>query len=408
MKIRIEGKLFKEAVDRAIPLVKGRSILSLMESVKLFADDSGAYLYVTNGIYAMKITLEAQVIEQGEVYVHLDNLKKVYAMPGTLLIETGKTFSVRNGKKRSDVAVFDHDHDLASLFAGSTKEEKDNGQLFCVMPDALLRMLRAVDCARSCVQEENSRQVLNGFNFNGAQMKLYAMDGYRLHAVKLAVDEPDNDALSGFNRVVHGDMFAHLKKAVKGACAKFPLRVHDFGTYMKVVGWDFEYSACYVPGDPLNVEKIIPTQPDAQYVFSAKELHEIVKGYKANCTSSRDDDGENAMYMLCVGDELRTGMMTADIHTMDALESYAPRYGMSEKYFHGFAVHYMLDSLCAIREFADEDEITASCKNNYNIMTHCNVHPLLLCSGDLSCLVLPLRVKEERVAAITGFMSGAM
>ena len=95
MKISIDGKQFKEAVDRAMTLIKGRPVIYLMECIKLIADDSGAYLFATNGLYALKIKLDAHVVEQGEAYVNADDMKKVYAMPGFLSIEAGKAFVVR-------------------------------------------------------------------------------------------------------------------------------------------------------------------------------------------------------------------------------------------------------------------------------------------------------------------------
>lgn len=403
MKISIDGKQFKESVDRAMTLIKGRSAIYLMECIKLIADDSGAYLYATNGLYALKIKLDAHVVEQGEAYVNADDMKKVYAMPGFLSIEAGKSFVVRNGKKRSEVVTRAADMDLECMFVGNVKDAEDDGQLFSMGADAFMSMLRATDCARSQVEESGGREVLNGFNFNGNLMKLVALDGYRLHAVKLAADDVDFVKMNGFNKVVFGNMYAHLKKIVKGKSVKGVLRMHDFGKYMKVIGSDFEYSVCYISGDPLKVEKIIPNQFDYAYRVSVKELAEIVKGYKANCTFSKED-GANTMYMHVVGDQLRTSMMNSEIHTMDELEHYENVEGMTDQYFHGFNVTYMHDALTAIKDYSGDDEIIASGTNNYNVICHCNTHPLLFNSDNLLCLVLPVRVKEENIPAIKSFM----
>lgn len=407
MKISIDGKQFKEAVDRAMTLIKGRPVIYLMECIKLIADDSGAYLFATNGLYALKIKLDAHVVEQGEAYVNADDMKKVYAMPGFLSIEAEKAFVVRNGKKRSEVVTRAADRDLECMFVGNVKDAEDGGQLFVVGADVLMSMLRATDCARSQAEESGGREVLNGFNFNGGLMKLVALDGYRLHAVKLAVDEVDSVKMNGFNKAVHGNMYAHLKKIIKGKSAKGVLHVHDFGKYMKVIGGDFEYSICYIPGDPLKVEKIIPAQFDFSYRLSAKELSEIVKGYKANCTFSKED-GANTMYMHIVGDQLRTAMMNSEIHTMDELENYENINGMTDQYFHGFNVAYMHDALTSIKDYCSEDEIVVSGTNGYNTICHCNTHPLLFTSNNLLCLVLPVRVKEENIPAIKSFMQSDM
>ena len=407
MKISIDGKQFKEAVDRAMTLIKGRPVIYLMECIKLIADDSGAYLFATNGLYALQIKLDAHVVEQGEAYVNADDMKKVYAMPGFLSIEAEKAFVVRNGKKRSEVVTRAADRDLECMFVGNVKDAKDGGQLFAVGADALMSMLRATDCARSQAEESGGREVLNGFNFNGGLMKLVALDGYRLHAVKLAVDDVDSVKMNGFNKAVHGDMYAHLKKIIKGKSAKGVLHVHDFGKYMKVIGGDFEYSICYIPGDPLKVEKIIPAQFDFSYRLSVKELSEIVKGYKANCICT-DEVGANSMHMHIVNGQLRTGMMHSEIHTMDELEGYSPDYGMNDKYFHSFNVRYMYDALTAIKEYDDDDVVIASGTNSYNMMTSINVHPLLLTHGDMLCLVLPVRIAEEYIPAIKSFMQSDM
>lgn len=407
MKISIDGKQFKEAVDRAMTLIKGRPVIYLMECIKLIADDSGAYLFATNGLYALKIKLDAHVVEQGEAYVNADDMKKVYAMPGFLSIEAEKAFVVRNGKKRSEVVTRAADRDLECMFVGNVKDAEDRGQLFTVGADVLMSMLLATDCARSQAEESGGREVLNGFNFNGGLMKLVALDGYRLHAVKLAVDEVDSVKMNGFNKAVHGDMYAHLKNIIKGKSAKGVLHVHDFGKYMKVIGDDFEYSICYIPGDPLKVEKIIPAQFDFSYRLSVKELSEIVKGYKANCICT-DEVGAKSMHMHIVNGQLRTGMMHSEIHTMDELESYSPDYGMNDKYFHSFNVRYVHDALTAIKEYDDDDVVIASGTNSYNMMTSVNVHPLLLTHGNMLCLVLPVRIAEEYIPAIKSFMQSDM
>lgn len=374
MKVTIDGKNFKAIVDKIFAVVPKVGAMYMQEVVKISCDsgdDDEGYMNVSNdyrNVAFADILSKAQVKEKGHVYIHRNDLEKIYGIGGTITISSDDhTLTVTNGKKCCEISLANvTDQDME----GYSEEEFDYA--FKINQNDLLYALEKTDSARSL---DAARLCLTGFYFDGEGSKIVALDGYRMHTATLG-----EVYFNSF--IAPGCTYANLKKIItknkdtmiRVCISKNRVRfitsdVEDFA---------FTYEICKMPENYIEYTKLIP--PGYKYSFSVNpdEIAEMMKGYAI--LAKHSGDSHSPVFIVADKRKMCTVQMLEGYKTYDILDKYScTEFDGKEMYIMAFNMKYLRDAM----EIFDGEEIEIKCNSM--------VSPAYISNEKCSALILPVR-----------------
>ena len=202
MRFSIDGKAFKAYMERVMAVIKPGSPFACMECVQLVAEEDGVYLKASTSDSSIVIKTDGITDERGSAYIHIADVKRVYNMSGFITVNTSGQNRIRfsNGNKKSDVLIINAD-DYKAFYVNNCRDE-----LFQMKSSDMLGVLAMTDAARES-NGESGREILGGFNFDGARKKVITVDGYRMHAARMEL-AAEEVKFADFNRTICGVAYA--------------------------------------------------------------------------------------------------------------------------------------------------------------------------------------------------------
>lgn len=394
MRFEIEGKAFKDYMDRAMAVVKPGSVFAYMESVEIVANEDGVFLKAGSDKSAVVIRMGAAMIECGSAYIHISDIKRIYNMTGYVTIETiGNRIVIRNGKKKSDVRALTFD-DAQPFYS----KMNINGELFRVNCDNFLNMLSVTDAARE--QNDNAlRPIMTGFNINGAEGRVIACDGFRMHAAKLDVTDENPELFFKYKRTICGLAYSQLKKIVKHSIG-VAMTAYDYDGCMKLAGGDFDYYVRYLDGEYPDVYNQVfkPVVKGQQYAYTldVKELQSVAKEY----VRMRPGRDENVMYLLCKDSEMVSAFASDNYRTADYLSGVKDMCKVENGHMIGLNPEFVSDAMSALAECTTH----ARAFGQYVDIDGSNIKPMGVSHDTIDMLLLPVKAIAERVKNIREFV----
>lgn len=304
MKFSIDSKEFKNITERAAVVCCKKGISSLT-SILIIADAENQRVTIkaTNlESYAEVFTDDVRVAESGNVFVEVDNLKRLYNVVGEIEVATTeKSIKVKSSKKQSEVYVGDNDE---IAFPSVTSDVA-----FMADKEDMIETFSKVAC---CLSVDDTRPILTGFNVAtiSGDNRIATCDGYRIAMRKVEWNFRD-----GLNITIPGKIVKELSKASSNKQTE-NLNVFADDKYVKFVGTDFAYTCRLLDGQYFDVDSVMDVGYSTYgFEIKAENLLTIAKEYGSFLKGT-----QIPMYVCYINGKIVTAAMNRDYKTSDVLE----------------------------------------------------------------------------------------
>ena len=166
MKISMYAEDFKNITERAVVAAAKKGASSVVESVLIEASGNKVTAKAYNLDYYAEITTDAvDVIEEGSIVIHRDNLKSLYNMKGRITLESESKSAVKAGivksaKKTSRFFVQDKAEDFPLPSIGETQ------YAFTIKQSELLSTMIKI---KLYLYKGTAKPILQGIHIVGAE-----------------------------------------------------------------------------------------------------------------------------------------------------------------------------------------------------------------------------------------------
>lgn len=374
MKFQIFGTDFKTLVDRISGVVSKKSSINAFECVKIVAYNNTIEFQTENGYSFASIVYPALVIEDGETWVHLSDLKKVSNIKDNLMITAGNDlFEVRNSKKSYEVICHNDYDDYWNYDISS------NMEFLCKVEDNIfIKHLSSLNCMRAV---NDPREIMTGFCMDISNHKLVTLDGYRICIANI-----DGEFNQNVNKklIINGNISSELKSLVGKINIPNYINILYDDRRIKIIGEDYTYITELIDGVYYDYQGLINNEFDYSYTFNKNEMKEIAKEY-SKVVSSKE---KIPMIFYNNAGNIATGIQTATYKTSDKLEHIDPNYGMDRNWFVGINPRYIVDA-CNIFESDIEQ------KGKYS-----NKTPIHFNDDVYEIVILPININEKDISFV--------
>lgn len=372
MKFEMFGKDFKSLIDRISVFVPKKTYVYSMECVKISASGNTVTVQATDGDDFGTINVYADVYEDGQTWINLNDLKKITAINDMVLISaTPNIFEVRSGKKTYQIPCREYDEGDYAVFPKVT-----NNNVMAVLKDKdLLNHLSKLNVMRS---ESENNMLLTVFCIDLPKRKIAALDGHRIGVANLVGGQfMDNRR----QLLIRGTLYNKLKTIIKKSKNECRISFYADAKHIMLEGDDWKYVTKVVEGVYFDYEKLIndvKTNPEYTYTFDKAELLRIAKEYAKVAKGSN-----RPMILYNYNGNVATSIEVEGYRTSDVVETVNPEYGMEREFYCGLDAKYVVD---ACNMF--DGEVTS--KGKYS-----QVVPVLMMDDTYECLILPINTSEE-------------
>ena len=375
MKFQMYGREFKTIIDRIGGIVPKKTVLPILETIKITAYDKHVEFQATDTINYAAIEVYANVFENGEVRVSLSDLKKALAITDDLTItaKDGK-LDIRSAKKSYELPCKDSYDDSWLQFP-----DTDNNNILLKQQEKnLVKHLSVINCTRA-TQQANT--MMTSFFFDLINQKIVTLDGHRIGIANIhGMFSPNR-----WNFAVDGSVYNCLKSlSGKSKDDEKYIEVYADKKYVKFIGEDYTYVTKIVEGVFFDYKKIIDpcnNQSDYAYKLNPKELLKISKEYSKVITN------DNRMPMIFYNENgnVATGIKMHDYKTSDIIESVESEYGMDAQWSVGVNPYFITD---ACEAFTNIAEVCG----NYN-----SRNPIMIKDDIYEFLILPINITDNDI-----------
>ena len=367
-------------MDKALSVVNKKAWTKPLSSIRIATDAecvviSGAN--VDSGEF-ISIKVCAKVIEEGCVYVHADDIVKVYNVPGSITAGSeGGAFRVKNNKKCCEVKAFDYENE----FPKSPKFDFNANPSFRFKePELLFALEKLKSFLASDDYTLERKPLLGGYNISGKKDRIVACDAHRLGIHQLNATVYDRIDIT-----IQGGTYKILKKL---ADAKDEKDVDVYvGSKSKNVcfkGDDYVYISRLLTGEYLNVEPVMSREPDFEFTVSSKELGNIAKEYAKVAKGTWVP-----MCFIKHNNGLSAAISLADYQTADKIETATGIENISDDFVMCLDPKFVNETVCVF----DGGDIKM--RAGANLMLGMRFE-----NKDFNCMVLPCTGSSELINRI--------
>ena len=272
MKFTIDSATFKNITERASAVSNKTGFTVYETSVNLIADAESQKVIVksTNlNAFAEVFTDNVSVQESGNVFVDVDDLKRLYNIIGDLTVESdGKTLLVRGSKKQGEVCATEQNNmDFPQV---------DGEMAFAADKEDMLDTFSKLSC---CLESDmnGAKKLFAGFNVADVlcRPRIAALDGYRA-----AVRVTEWKYRIGLNITVPGYIVKELTKVSANKKTE-EITVYASDKHARFVGSDFAYTTRLLKGKYLDIDSLLVLK-EQTYAFeiAADKLFAVAKEYE--------------------------------------------------------------------------------------------------------------------------------
>ena len=302
MKFVIDSKIFKNITERAAALCQKNGVLSQVRCVEIISDKE------TNKVIVKSTNMDSyseihsdfvRVIDNGNAFVSLENLKRLYNVVGDVTIETTeKSINIYSDRKRSETLT----EEIDSIEFPVKTETRS----FYADKEELLSTFSKLSC---CLQDSGLYSGFNISNMYGTD-RIVALDGFRGAMRKVNWNfKPSLDI------TIPGYVGKELKK-VSANKKNETIEVFSDSKYAWFVGTDFIYTTRLLEGKYLEFEKIAKNEGSTYgFEIESEDLACVSKEYSGVLKSLKEP-----MYFCNVDGKLVAVAMSKDYKTSDVLD----------------------------------------------------------------------------------------
>ena len=333
MKISIYADDFKSITERAVTAAAKKSSNFLMESILIeaYGGKIVAKAYDLDH-YAEVITDAADVIDEGAIVVHRDNLKSLYNMKGRITLESAdKIGIVKSAKKTSRFCVCDKPEDFTMPTIGKTQHA------FTIKQSELLETMTKI---KPYLAKEYSNPILKGIHIIGTKEygTFYGCSGY--FAIRQTVKGKFDTFAITVPEVSKDIKDVSGEKNNKQNC---DIVVSYGEKYVVYEGKDFKFATRLIEGKYVDIKKIFSGTFTDSFDLDASELCKLAKEYK-DILIHKTTTSKTVMPMFFTNNNgsLSAIALGSNFQTMDNLETVDNSTIFADReYAQGFNPEYM-------------------------------------------------------------------
>lgn len=387
MKFTVNGRDFKNAIDRVIAIMARKPSIDTLNYIRIVSGEGNIIISATNLENFINIAVDADIIEHGEVYIDKDSVVKVYGLEDFITLEfNGETLISKNRKKCCEVPAV-------------ILEEKDypnfpmlDESIPCVLKNSkheIIEAFTAMDCMRA---KSEARPLLTGFNLSGENKWIAVCDSYRLAVKKLSGEFYETD----FNVVLSGEGCINLKTIGKSKQdSAMELYIGTPSGWSELFAFfkceDFEYCTRILKGDYVNIKKVLTNNKDYSFEIDASELIGIAKEY----SKEQSKKHKVLMFIIKSNNRMFTAVTSNNYRTADVLETAENHSSVSDEYCFCADPQFIKDS---INLFKNDGKIKVYGESG---RISC---PIIFKGESYTSLVLPVRSGSETNTLIRNFV----
>lgn len=262
MKIQISQEELNRAIQIAQKAVSSRGLLPVLTGILFKADNGVLDIYSTDLEISIRCTLEAQVIDEGEIVIPARLLGEIIKNLPAGKLEIASDEKSGNVKITSQAAVFDIRSYSPADFPkfptiASQNAVKISGQVFS---DVVKHVIKAVS-------KDETRPVLSGvlMTIEKGRLKMVATDSYRLSIKEVAVE---GLSASQTSAIIPGRCLDEVSKAVSDKEVEIVLEPNLI--YFNL--GDTVIISRLIEGQFPNYQQLLPSDCDLRVKFSRHEL----------------------------------------------------------------------------------------------------------------------------------------
>jgi len=350
MKFTVLTSEFKEAMVKIEKALPKKSVVPVLENVKISIDSDSCFIYATDLEQFVKTEVCLLTSIDSGSFVFSDTKSLIKAMKffkgSEIEFDVGETsVSVQCGDKKANLKILDADYPEFPVVKDKLQECSYTAK----------KLSERYNLVKYAVSKDSSRPVMTGIHFDGNE--LVSCDGFRL-----AVNADDNLIVSSsFTTNVNTLQLCDkmLEGSVTIAYNNKYVEIKDKNT--SIIGRLFE-------GEYINYKGVIPKNYNMVKV-DVKNFTENLKYLKTFIEKATD-------YIAWNGNRIKYNSSEGEYEANIEMQG-------DFDYTIGFNASFMLDCLTQF-----EGEIEA-------YMGDRNVNPMLFKQGDNTALVLPCRLKED-------------
>ena len=350
MKFTVLTSEFKEAMAKIEKALPKKSVVPVLENVKISIDSDSCFIYATDLEQFVKTEVYLLSNRDSGSFVFSDTKSLIKAMKffkgSEIEFDVGETsVSVKCGDKKANLKILDADYPEFPVVENKLQECEYTAK----------KLADRYNLIKYAVSKDNRRPVMTGIHFDGNE--IVSCDGFRL-----AVNTDDNLMVSNpFTACLN--TLQLCDKMLEGS-----VTIEYNNKYVEVKDKNTTIIGRLFEGIYINYKGVIPSNYNMLKV-DVKNFTENLKYLKTFIKKSTDYIAWNGS---CIKYNSSEGEYEANIEMQGAFD-----------YTIGFNVNYMLDCLT---QFEGEIEV---------YMGETNVNPMLFKQGDNTALVLPCRLKED-------------
>lgn len=387
MKISIYAEDFKNITERAVTAAAKKSNNPVIESVLIETSGNKVTAKAYNLDYYAEITTDAvDVIEEGSIVIHRDNLKSLYNMKGRIILESESKSAVKAGivksaKKTSRFFVQDKAEDFPLPSIGETQHA------FTIKQSELLATMTKI---KPYLFKGDAKPILKGIHIVGTEGlgTFYGCTGF------ICIRQKIHGNFDTF-KITISEVSKELKdvsetKSNKQDC---DITVSYSDKFVVFEGMDFKFATRLMEGEYPNLENPFNTKFTGSFDVNASEICGLAKEYK-DILIRKTTTSKIVMPMIFTNicGELSVMALSSRIQTMDNFET-ADNVSISKEYIQSFDPQYME---IVMKTFGKEDIHIDMWKPNIPWRINGN--------SDCSVLLVPMRTMPEDMERIHNFI----
>lgn len=376
MKFQMYGKEFKTLVDRIGGIVPKKTLLQVMECVKIEAHGNNVKFSATDSTDYATIEVYANVYEDGVVWVLLSDLKKILAINDDITVTaTDLKLDIRSSKKSYEIPChMDYDDMWVE------KPSVSNNDIICMQSESeFLKHLATLNCSRSA---EEANKMMTAFYLDLPNRKIVTLDGHRIGVANLVggMFAPNAKGL-----ILDGTLYNSLKSLIgKQKNNDRRIEIYADNKYVEFIGEDYVLTSRLLDGEYFNYKKLtgdIFSGSEYTYRFNTKEMLNIAKEYSKVITA----DNKSPMILYNNNGNVATGVQVSNYRTSDVLENVDAEYGMDHEWYVGVNPRFVMD---ACNAFSEEAEV----KGTYSFKK-----PIIIMDETYEFLILPVNINDSNI-----------
>ena len=385
MKFAIYQKELKQLVEKVVTAINKNAAFEALKQVHfkvepckliLWATDLEQFVIVQTSEITNITDTNAELF-QWNFTMHIDDVKVLMKLSGFITLEQLNVYNIQVQSGRKKVI----------LPAGA---ETKGTVIPTVTEDAILTvkenwLLETVTGMVNFTAVDDTRPILNVFNFNTKENRVEALDNYKIATRTLKNQKVHSVQENPFKTVrLHNKCVPVFKKLLDKKTEN-AVDITRNDKYVKVSGNDFTYIVRVVEGEFFNINSFMQQENEYSITLDRENLKEIMK---YDIDLSKADKTENEyknVYPVAFyhkDGKLYTYMETAKYVSCDEIETTANT--MNSGFCVAFNPFYFMDIFNTI------DTETVHCQGRYS-----SVNGWIVTGQEWQFLILPVRLKTK-------------